>query len=225
MLRPGHGVGFSSDGKSNDLSKSFGPELSFGKRMSELMPNEKIAIIKYAKGGSSIALHSSPWGTWDPDFESANGVNQFDHFLATMRRSLAVDDIDGDGVKDTLIPKGIAWMQGESDANKTVETARNYESNLKRLMDLIRTSMLVDDLPVAIGRISDSGMDEDGKLMDHVEIVQQAQTDFVQKDGHAALIQTTKDCDFLDDGWHYTSDCYIRMGIEMAEELYRLAKQ
>ena len=36
---------------------------------------------------------------------------------------MAVKDINGDGVEDVLVPSGILWMQGESDADKTEQIA------------------------------------------------------------------------------------------------------
>jgi hypothetical protein len=53
-VTPGFGTGFKTDGLANSLSNRFGPELSFARRIRELRPGENIAIIKYAKGGSSI---------------------------------------------------------------------------------------------------------------------------------------------------------------------------
>lgn len=72
-------------------------------------------------------------------------------------------------------------MQGEADASFSEEIAREYESNLKRLMDLFRAAFRVDDLPAVIGRISDSGQVEGGaegeKVWTHGEIVRKAQAD------------------------------------------------
>lgn len=225
-LRPGHGVGFYSDGKTNQLSDRFGPELSFGKKMAELLPGKKIAIVKYAKGGSSIELGASPWGTWNPDFSDGNGINQWDHFLATARGSLTSPDVNDDGKTDLLIPSGIVWMQGESDANHSQATAQKYGANLHRLMDLIRATLRTDDLPVVIGKIADSGMDEeDGKMMDHIEIVHQAQADFVKNDGHAAFVTSTENYSFLEDKWHYTSQDYLDLGEQFATALFELMNQ
>jgi hypothetical protein len=150
------------------------------------------------------------------------GVNQYDHFLATLRYALRVDDIDGDGENDTLIPAGIVWMQGESDANYTLEIAKRYEDNLKRIMDLIRAALRVDDLPVVIGRISDSGKGEDdGKVWDHGETVRAAQVAFVKKDGHAELVTATDNYKYSDP-WHYDSAGYIDLGRQFAEALVRI---
>ena len=221
-LRPGHGVGFSSDGKANTWSDRFGVELTFARRLRELKSDANIAIIKYSRGGTSI--HTSAAGTfgcWDPDYDKSNGVNQYDHFLATLRNALSVRDIDGDGQADTVVPVGIVWMQGESDAAHTEEIARGYESNLKRLMDLIRAALRTDDLPVAIGRISDSGQDTDGKVWDHGDIVRHAQAAFVRDDACAALVTTTDSYGYSDK-WHYDTAGYIDLGRQFAEALVGL---
>ena len=94
-LKSGHGVGFSSDGNINNLSDRFGVELSFAKKLQELYPNEKIAIIKYSRGGTSIdSLAAGNSGSWEPDYKGLTGINQYDHFLATIPNAMAVKDIE-----------------------------------------------------------------------------------------------------------------------------------
>jgi len=218
-LRPGHGTGFTSDGKTNTYSDRVGVELTFARHLLEREPEAHIAIIKYSRGGTSIDPGAaSTFGCWDPDYSTGNGVNQYDHFLATVRNALAVSDIDGDGEADTLVPSGIVWMQGESDAAHGEEIARRYEGNLKRLMDLIRAAFRVDDLPVAIGRISDSGKDADGKVWDYGRVVRDAQAMFVRKDGSAALVTTTDGYSYSDN-WHYDTAGYIDLGKQFADAL------
>ena len=179
-LKPGHGVGFRSDGKKNVYSDRFGVELTLAQTLKAKAPHGKIAFIKYSRGGTSIDQRAAGgFGCWEPDFEkgqdAGKGVNQYDHFLATVRNAMSNTDVDGDGESDTLVPAGIVWMQGESDASYGEEIALRYEDNLKRLMDLIRAAFRSDDLPVVIGRISDSGRDkDDGKVWDHGQQVRQA---------------------------------------------------
>ncbi len=112
-------------------------------------------------------------------------------------------------------------MQGESDAAITEAVARRYEANLKRLMDLIRAALRVDDLPVVLGRISDSGQEADGKVWDHGELVRAAQAAFVQKDARAALVTTT-DAYGYSDRWHYDSAGYLDLGRQFAEAMIAL---
>ncbi len=221
-LRPGHGVGFASDGVTNAYADRFGVELTFARRLQEHDPATPIALIKYSRGGTSIdSTAAGRFGSWEPDFRGGNGVNQYDHFLASLRHAFAVSDIDGDGADDTLVPAGIVWMQGESDAAITEAVARRYEANLKRLMDLIRAALRVDDLPVVLGRISDSGQEADGKVWDHGELVRAAQAAFVQKDARAALVTTT-DAYGYSDRWHYDSAGYLDLGRQFAEAMIAL---
>jgi gluconolactonase len=228
-IEPGHGTGFSSDGKSNQLSNRFGAELSFAAALRQRDPNKKIAIIKYARNGSSIDPKAAGnWGCWDPDFEAPLGayreVNQYDQFLATVRNAMLTEDIDGDGTKDRLIPSGILWMQGESDAMYTEEIARNYEGNLKQLMNLMRAALRADDLPVAIGRISDSKRETATLTWKHGELVRQAQADFVMRDRSARLITET-DRYRYSDPWHYDSGGYIELGKRYAEAILSIPRQ
>ena len=224
-LKPGHGVGFSSDGNINNLSDRFGVELSFAKRLQELYSNEKIAIIKYSRGGTSIdSLAAYCFGSWEPDYKGITGINQYDHFLATIRNAMSVKDIDGDGEENRLIPSGIIWMQGESDADYGEEIASRYYSNLNRLMDLIRASLRADDLPVVIGKISDSWDDSDGKVYDYGELVQYAQEKYAKTNGNAAIIRSTRYYKYSDT-WHYDSAGYIDLGKKFADAIYQLNKE
>ena len=82
--------------------------------------------------------------------------------------------------------------------------------------------MLTDDVPVAIGRISDSGRDEkDGKVWDYGAQVRAAQAAFVEKDAAAALVTSTDNYDYSDP-WHYDSAGYIDLGAKFADALHSL---
>ena len=230
-LRPGNGSGFTSDGVKNTYSDRFGVELSFARRLRELDPDSNIAIIKYSRGGTSISADAEAaktFGCWEPDFHQAlfyGDVNQYDHFLATLRHAFAVVDIDGDGEADTLNPEGIIWMQGESDAGEE-QVAAHYEANLKRLMDLIRAALREDDIPVVIGRISDSGKDDyeragaNGKVWEFGETVRQAQANFVEHDENAVIVISTDEYKYSDP-WHYDSAGYLDLGKEFADVVHK----
>ncbi|MCL6296573.1 sialate O-acetylesterase [Jejuia spongiicola] len=225
IMQPGHGYGFSADQKGNNLSDRFGLELSFGKRLQELYPNDKIAIIKYSRGGTSIdSLAAGEYGSWEPDYRGTNGLNQYDHFLNTIRSAFSKNDIDSNGIADLFMPSGIIWMQGESDAYYTEEIALRYYPNLRRLLNLIRASLLKDDLPVVIGKISDSGQDTDGKVWNYCELVQHAQEKYVRIDENSEIVRTTANYNYSDAA-HYNSEGYIDLGKKMAEAIYNLENQ
>lgn len=221
-LQPGFGAGFTSDGSVNTRSDRFGPELAFGRRMAELNPGERIAIIKYSRGGTSLLEGASGYGNWEPDSELGGGWNQYDFALATIRNATVRADIDGDGEADTLLPSGIAWMQGEADAYDNPVAARAYRANLQRMMNLLRAALRTDDLPVAIGKIHDSYRDEDGLLMDYSPVVQRAQADYAAADRCATLVDTGEDIGWSDD-WHYGSRDYILLGAAFADAIQSLS--
>lgn len=223
-LQPGHGAGFTSDGKANHYSDRFGVELSFAARLRALRPDRRIAIIKYSRGGTSISIEARGGaGCWHPDFNlgegATRGVNQYDHCLATIRNAFAQRDIDGDGKDDQLNPAGIVWMQGESDAYLSADIANAYEKNLARLMDLLCAAMRVDDLPVAVGRISDSGQDKsDGKIWNFGEIVRKAQEAYCDSHENAKLVASTDGYRYSDP-YHYDSAGFVDLGKQFAEAI------
>jgi hypothetical protein len=222
-LQPGHGAGFKSDGITNSHSNKFGIELSFARKLQELYPNEKIALIKYACGGTSIdTMANRKSGYWEPDYSGKQKLNHYETFLKTINNAFAISDIDGNGKDDVLIPSGIIWMQGESDGNDE-KVASRYYANLKRLMDLMRAAFRNNDLSVVIGKISDSGNDEDGKVWDYGELVQYAQEKYAKTDRNAAIVRSTKFYKYSDP-WHYDSYGYIDLGEKFAETIFDLNK-
>nr|WP_315166306.1 sialate O-acetylesterase [uncultured Flavobacterium sp.] len=222
FLEPGHGTGFSSDGKVNKLSDRFGVELSMAKKLQELYPNQKLAFIKYARNGSSIdSVGTTGFGAWEPDFKGGKGMNQYDFFLKTVNNAMSVKDINGDGVEDVLIPTGIIWMQGESDSDKTEQIANQYYANLKRLMELMKAAFRKADLPIVIGKISDSGDDADGKVWRFGELVQYGQEKFALVEPNVAIVRTTNKYKYSD-RYHYDNDGFIDLGKQFANSIFLL---
>lgn len=221
-LKPGHGRGFSSDSENMHLSSRFGVELSLATKLQSLYPNEKIALIKYSRGGTSIhSLAAGNSGCWEPDFKDKNGINQYDHCLKTLHQATGHSDINGDGKKDILIPCGIVWMQGESDASYNEDIAQQYYANLKRLMDLIRAGLHQDNIPVVIGKISDSWDNKAGKVWPYGELIQYAQEKYARTDANASIVRMTRYYKYSD-RYHYDSEGYIDLGEKFAEAIYRL---
>ncbi|MBC6402379.1 MAG: hypothetical protein GDA39_07160 [Hyphomonadaceae bacterium] len=224
-LVPGHGFGFDTDGVQNKYSDRFGPEITFALTMAETSPDNRVALIKFARGGTGLVDGVSAYGSWDPDYASGNRRNQYDNALTSIAIAMQTRDIDGDGREDRLIPAGIVWMQGEADAFDNLPAATHYADNLKRLMDLLRAALRADGLPVVIGQIADSGKTPDTRVMSYAGEVQQGQRDFVTSDPCAALVTNTQFFEFLPDKWHYTSDGYIELGTAFAESMLDLQKR
>jgi len=221
-LKPGHGTGFKSDGKSNTLSKRFGAELTFANAIQQQYPNKKIAIIKYAVGGTGLALKTG-YSNWYPNFNKGSGLNQYDFALETIKNAYAVSDINGDGKSDTLKPMGIIWMQGEADAHASEASANAYLTNLTTMMNLFRAALREDDLPVVIGKITDSEMGEED-IMPYIHRVHLAQQLFVESDNCATYMSNSDTYTYGDDPWHYTSKSFIQMGKDFALSYKQIAQ-
>lgn len=59
------------------------------------------------------SMAAGDFGCWEPDYRGETGINQYDHYLATVRHAYGVEDINGDGRKDLLIPQGMgSWRPG-----------------------------------------------------------------------------------------------------------------
>lgn len=222
-LGPGHGMGFSSDGVTSTHATKFGPELTFGRELHRLLPGTNIALIKYAQGGSSLSCaYPTIFGCWDAEYDSGGGqwpdINQFDHLVATINNALSSDDIDSDGESDILIPKGIVWMQGESDAGTAEDVALAYRQNLQRFMASLRATVQETTLPAVIGLISDSGQDADGIYWQYGTIVRERQIDFVCGDQDSLLVTDTDDYAYADPA-HYDSAGYRDLGLKFARAM------
>lgn len=223
-LRPGHGTGFSSDGKSNKYSDRFGSELTFAAELQKAFPNQNIAIIKYAVGGTGLHLKTG-YDNWSPDFTDGDSQNQYDYALNTINNAYQNRDIDGDGVMDTLIPAGIVWMQGEADAHTSPQSANAYFANLKRLMTLLRAALRKDDIPVLVGKITDSQMGEED-IMPYIDVVHAAQSLFVEQDVCAGYMTDIDNYQHNPkDPWHYKSQGYIDMGKDFANVFIKLKEK
>jgi hypothetical protein len=127
----GPGSGYASDGT------SFGPELSFGRSLARLHPNERIGLVKYAIGSTAL------WDDWNP----ANPGSHYAKLLEVVRN--AIVDL-GPGPAPEIV--GVAWMQGESDALEG--RGGEYKSHLIRLIERLRADLKTPGLRFVIGRIT-----------------------------------------------------------------------
>ncbi|QYJ06830.1 sialate O-acetylesterase [Qipengyuania flava] len=224
-LKGGHGSGYDLEGQENRYSDKFGPEIAFAARLIEANPDQKIAIVKYSLGGTALVHGASGYGSWDPAFSEGNRRNQYDNALTTIDGALQRQDIDGDGAPDTLVPGGIVWMQGESDAAHTEETATSYRANLARIMGYLRAALRTDGLPVVIGKIKDSGDTPGTRVMAYSPLVQEQQAEFVAADPCAALVTVTEQFNEMPDKWHYVTADYLTLGEAFADAMLSLRKR
>jgi len=129
-----------------------GPELVFGKKMSDLKP-DRIFIIKYSIAGSDLTV--------------SGGGNNWKVVTDTLFKTLTTDTLIN-GLNEIvsefgLTPeiKGFIWMQGEADADNAGTTQAEYKNQMVRVIKNVAD--IVDGagydcsgMRVTVGRLHDN---------------------------------------------------------------------
>jgi len=134
FLAPGFTVSAHYDGVLP--SEKFGPELSFGRTIADDYANRHVAIIKVAKGATSLTTD------WNP----AGGYMY--QTLTNMVR-VALQSLTSEGSSYTL--RGMIWHQGESDGGDSTIV---YQGKLTNLINSVRHDIGVADLPFVAGELA-----------------------------------------------------------------------
>jgi hypothetical protein len=108
------------------MNDQFGPELSFGKRLRELMPNDDIYLVKLGVTSTSLATDWNASGTGGATY------NRFKDRVTAAISNLVTAD------KNPTIA-GMVWMQGEEDGTNS-SWANAYGQNLTTLVSTIRST-------------------------------------------------------------------------------------
>jgi hypothetical protein len=168
----------------------FGPELSFGRRVSDSI-DAPVAIIKCASGGTSLGKD------WNPD--KPDGFKLYPLALAHVRASLA--ELDRKGVAYRI--EGFMWHQGENDMFDR-EFKPAYAGNLQNFIARWRHDLKAPELRFYIGELCTKtiwGMDN----RDNMLAIRTAQKSVVAADPLAEYIPTSHDAVEIggDAGLHY----------------------
>lgn len=118
---------------------NFGPEIGLGNRLAEINPGRNIALIKHARGGSSLV------GDWNP---TGTGGEHWNLFTQTV--DAAIQALIDDG--HTPVIRGMAWQQGEADAGSST-AGPAYGSNLNQFIGAVRTEFNAPEMQFVYGTI------------------------------------------------------------------------
>lgn len=111
-----------------------GPGLSFAETLLRHRPNDRVALIPCAVGGTRIER----WKRGAPLYEDA-----------LRRAKLALEA----GPEGKTRIAGALWLQGEADS--TPERVPNYAAALDQLIEDLRTDLEIDDLPFLVSTIAE----------------------------------------------------------------------
>ena len=128
----------------------FGPEVTLGHNLTRFVgqiPGVKLAIIKYAKGGSSLGVD---WKTNNHDPTNSEGVH-YRTFQQVVKNGLAMLHRQYPHSRVQLV--GMIWVQGESDIDGGDKLSRLYGANLANFISDLRAKF-DPALPFYFSRIS-----------------------------------------------------------------------
>lgn len=169
----------------------FGPELVFGKTLSDSLAGTKIALIKHAVGSTYLATD------WRPPSSGGTTGSLYNAMLATVKSGLAALD-----PQYTPVWSGILWMQGEFDGNNQ-GYANEYQTNLANFVKDVRAQLKEPSLPFIIGMIDSS---HSWQYAGTIRAAERA----VAK--NVANVSTVDTYGFATDGTHYKLDGMIALG-------------
>jgi hypothetical protein len=123
-----------------------GPELFFGKTLTDSVVGKKVALIKYSVGGTYLGKSE---GWLPPSSYNGTGGTLYNNLISCITSAMKSINTAFDTSKYTPKYAGFVWLQGEFDAYDTIY-ANAYAKNLKNLISDIRTKVSVSDLPVIL---------------------------------------------------------------------------
>ncbi|SFK69047.1 sialate O-acetylesterase [Lysobacter sp. cf310] len=191
-MRPAYGSGYEHSLYRNNM---FGPELAIGREVAAHL-KEPIAIIKYSKGGTLLAVD------WDP---TDPGINRYDYLINTINH--ATQAMAAGGI--ALDIQGVFWMQGESDSGD-IKYAQHYQANLERLIATLRTQLNKPTLDFYVATIRDTPV---WTYRQHIWNAQQAVAD---ADPNVYLVNGRDLEAYNNDPMHYTARGQVTLGQRFA---------
>ena len=169
---------------------TFGPEVSLGRALADANPHEKIVLIKFSEGGTTLR------GDWKP---GAAHDGLYPQFLAFVRRSLA--SLRDAGEEPHLA--GMIWHQGESDASLP---EGEYQKLLTEFIAQIRKDLDSPQLPFVLGEVYDNGKRDRVRAGQRATSAAVPDVTFVSVDG----LKTS------DNGTHFDTPSQIELGKRLA---------
>ena len=183
----------------NVQGTTFGPEVAFAHAVAIALPNERIGIVKYAKGGTAIR-------EWAP-------TNQQSLYAELMKQYRAAHE-----ATPSARPAAMLWMQGERDSRQA-DTAAAYGGNLQELVAAARKEGGDANLPFLCGLVNPPVQ----QGYTYVDTVRAAQIALPKQTRRAALVSTNglqKNADNL----HYGAQGQLELGLRFAQAYLSLTK-
>ena len=210
LRRPQTNVLFNVGGKWTSLEPggpSFGPEITFGRAMAKALRGERIAVVKFAIGGTSLFAWDRDW-TADLARKTGNEKSGPLYEQLTERVADALKGRDAEIV-------GVFWMGCGRDCRYR-ESAELFERNFSALIRNLRKEWGAPDLPFIYGRDSLPP----GRFK-HVDIIRKAEEKIAKTVPHTEMVDTD-DLTKLKDRVHFAVKATMTLGDRFAEAYLKM---
>ncbi len=189
----------------------FGPELLCGRTLHQRVGSSgsQIALIKYAKGGTSLSSDWYPGGNASTVGDGPQYVI-FQNTVASARGALAAQYPAA-----VITIEGMIWQHGERDAVIGTHTA--YQTNLTKFIADVRATY-GSTLPFVIGQLS-SGQTSLNPA--RVQVIKTAQATVAAADSRNGLV-VTDDLAIRPDALHFDTAGQLALGERFATTLLNL---
>lgn len=195
---------------------NIGPELFFGRTLSDSMPNQKIALIKVSAGSTYLGNYSDPAKANDlwvpPSSNNGNAGPHYKRMISVIDVALKSFNTAYDTAQYTPRIAGFLWLQGEFDGQVDA-LAKAYEANLTYLINDLRKDTKVTDLPAIIAMIDAQNSWQFNSTIRAAEV---------------AVTKKMKNVDTLDtkgfptDKIHYTAPGQVKIGTIAAQRWLKM---
>ncbi len=197
-------------GNFSNPSGGFGPEVSLARKLKQrdlrLGRKRELAVVKVAFSGTSVA------DDWDPSGEGKRGAC-YRALVEEIRSAKLLAEAEG----MTVNFRGLAWVQGESDAN--ANDAPKYAERLKTMFETLRHDIQAEHLPILVS-VNVHFLEGKNKFMRDIIAAQ-------KRVGHEL-----RDCRYVDTSdaaianpYHFDSQGTLEVGKRFASALAAMESQ
>lgn len=179
-----------------------GPEMMFGRVITESRDTDSVALVKMAYNGTSLLCD------WSPDLCGTRIAQRIGPLLGTIREELGEEDL-------VVRFAGLIWVQGEADSTG-MGGASNYAENFLELLEFFREATGHPELPAVVARVAPTA-----SQYQHVPLMHEQMRAIAAIDPRVATV-TCWDIPLKDDQVHFTSDGQVALGGRLADTFLAL---
>ncbi|MBI9019423.1 MAG: hypothetical protein JEZ07_19415 [Phycisphaerae bacterium] len=186
-----------------------GCELSLGRALADMFPEETIVIIKYGMSGSALqrGLRNEGAGDWCPDVDQTGTFEGSRYRI--FKNSAVLPGLQAiEAANFTYEIAGMCWIQGETDAGNSA-AANAYQVNLENFISKVRLDFNCPDMAFFTAKMN-------AGVRTYADVVNLAMDNVAAADEKVYSIYVG-DVSFNTDNIHYNATGQVEIGLRFAQ--------